>query len=282
MKLLLCLISALTLVACASKPRYQSYSTPTYSAPARTYSTPTYSYTNQNIYQRPAQRVISTTPARPITSPPIAVSNFERLSYEDLVRFEPNCEKRTEQVALLEEQLKRNRFYMVSGVEGNSYPDKISKSYYSLAKYRIWSLRFACQGTEVSREVIKADLQAVPNAAPQSTPRCYFEEITEAKIAVKQVGYRNSDLSNDQTSTRREICTNFPYVADKPFIRVGEHISFTPKEMSDGQAKSSLRRWRGNIYQLASKTEIHQNQAVRFTLVAVRSGINQWTVVDKF
>jgi len=27
---------------------------------------------------------------------------------------------------------------------------------------------------------------------------------------------------------------------------------------------------------------MHLNQAVRFTLVTVRSGVNQWTVVDKF
>jgi len=27
---------------------------------------------------------------------------------------------------------------------------------------------------------------------------------------------------------------------------------------------------------------MHQNQAVRFTLVVVRTSANQWTVVDKF
>ena len=50
-----------------------------------------------------------------------------RLSYEDLVRLEDNCEQRTEQIALLEEQLKRNRFYTVDGVEGNASPDKSVK-----------------------------------------------------------------------------------------------------------------------------------------------------------
>jgi hypothetical protein len=30
------------------------------------------------------------------------------------------------------------------------------------------------------------------------------------------------------------------------------------------------------------KTEMHQNQAVRFTLVVARTSANQWTVVDKF
>jgi hypothetical protein len=33
---------------------------------------------------------------------------------------------------------------------------------------------------------------------------------------------------------------------------------------------------------MISKTELIRNQAVRFTLVAVRSGTNQWVVVDKF
>jgi hypothetical protein len=271
MKTLLYLLCMFAIVACGTKPRYQPYGAPNYSAPA-------YSYTNQYTNQKPIQKTVQVAPVRPTNTQAPTVSNFERLSYEDLVRFESNCEIRAEQVALLEEQLKRNRFYMVSGVEGNSAPDKISKSYYSLAKYRIWSLRFACQGSEVGRDLIKADLQVTPNAAPQATPRCYFEEITEAKVGTHQVGY----LGADQRTSRREICTNFPYVADKPFIRIGEQIGFTSKEMSDSQARSSLRRWKGNIYQLISKTEIHQNQAVRFTLVAVRSGVNQWTVVDKF
>lgn len=209
---------------------------------------------------------------------PVAVSNFERLSYEDLVRFEPDCEQRTEQIALLEEQLKRNRFYTVDGVDGNSYPGKISKSYYSLAKYRIWSLRFACQGSEVPRNVIEQDVRAVPTSSPLATPRCYFEETTEAKTSVQPAHY----LASEQQSTRKEICTNFPYAQDRPFIRIGDQISLSSRDTKDGASYSALRKWKGSIYQMASKTEMHLNQAVRFTLVTVRSGVNQWTVIDKF
>ena len=284
MRLLFVLIVLLGLSACASKPRqYVAYSTPSYTQ----YSAPSYSpprlpigqasqtnQFNQNNTTRPLQR----TAVQTSNAQQRAVPTFVRLSYEDLVRFEVNCEQRTEQIALLEEQLKRNRFYTVDGVEGNASPDKISKSYYSLAKYRIWSVRFACQGSPVDASLIQADLRAVPNKPPEATPRCYFEEVTVAKAAISPVNL----VQNDQTTTRKEICTNFPYVADRPFIRVGDQISFTSKDLQASQTRSSLRRWRGNVYQLISKTELIRNQAVRFTLVAVRSGSNQWVVVDKF
>jgi hypothetical protein len=268
------------LSACASKPRqYVAYSTPSYTQ----YSAPSYSpprssiqtnQFNQNNTARPLQR----TAVQTSNAQQRAVPTFVRLSYEDLVRFEVNCEQRTEQVALLEEQLKRNRFYTVDGVEGNASPDKISKSYHSLAKYRIWSVRFACQGSPVDAGLIQADLRGGPNKPPEATPRCYFEEVTEARVGISPVQLVNAN----QTTTRKEICTNFPYVAERPFIRVGDQISFTSKDLQDSQTRSSLRRWRGNVYQMISKTELIRNQAVRFTLVAVRSGTNQWVVVDKF
>jgi hypothetical protein len=286
MKTLLLLGLVMLLGACSSAPRYgasYTYSNayvaptkPTYQAPsyqAKTYPASTYSAPVNNVYatQRPIQKVSS-------ASPPVTVSNFERLSYEDLVRFEPDCERRVEQIALLEEQLRSNRFYTVDGVEGNTYPGKISKSYYSLAKYRIWSLRFACQGSEVSRDLVKADFQASPNQPPIAMPRCYFEETVEAKTGYRQAQY----LSSDQQLTRKEICTNFPYAQDKPFIRVGDQMSLSARDIKDGASHLALRKWKGKIYQLVSKTEMHLNQAVRFTLVTVRSGVNQWTVVDKF
>jgi hypothetical protein len=280
MRLLFVLIVLLGLSACASKPRqYVAYSTPSYTQ----YSAPSYSplrpsiqtnQFNQNNTARPLQR----TAVQASNTQQRAAPTFVRLSYEDLVRFEVNCEHRTEQIALLEEQLKRNRFYTVDGVEGNASPDKISKSYYSLVKYRIWSVRFACQSSPVDASLIQADLRAVPNKPPEATPRCYFEEVTVAKAAISPVNL----VQNDQTTTRKEICTNFPYVADRPFIRVGDQISFTPKDLKASETRSSLRRWRGNVYQMISKTELIRNQAVRFTLVAVRSGTNQWVVVDKF
>jgi hypothetical protein len=278
---------AMFLVACSSTPRYTSnysYSAP-YLAPVQsTYTAQTYkapvrnanssANTNTNNQQKLSQGVV---PASALSSPVVAPT-FERLSYEDLVRFEPDCEKRVEQVALLEDQLRRSRFYTVDGVEGNAYPGKISKSYYSLAKYRIWSLRFTCQGSEVSPNIIKADFQTTPNLPPTASPRCYFEETVEAKIGMQQTNY----LASDHKSTRKEICTNFPYVDEKPFIRVGDQMSLSPRQLVSGVSNSALRKWKGNVYQLVSKTEMHLNQAVRFTLVTVRSGVNQWTVVDKF
>jgi len=294
MRLLVAAGFAMLLVACSSTPRYSnhysnyssSYSAPTkptYSA--QTYPAPvknTYAYksvnsnaNNKTYQQQPSIQRIATTSA---LSSPVATPTFERLSYEDLVRFEPDCENRVEQVALLEEQLRRSRFYTVDGVEGNTYPGKISKSYYSLAKYRIWSLRFACQGSEVSPDLIKAELQSTPNVPPIALPRCYFEETVEAKTGLHQANY----LASDHKSTRKEICTNFPYADEKSVIRVGDQMSLSQRQLMNGVSSSALRKWKGNVYQLVSKTEIHLNQAVRFTLVTVRSGVNQWTVVDKF
>jgi hypothetical protein len=294
MRLLVAAGFAMLLVACSSTPRYSNYYSnysSSYSAPtkptysAQTYPAPvknTYAYksvisnANNNTYQQqPSIQRIATTSA---LSSPVATPTFERLSYEDLVRFEPDCENRVEQVALLEDQLRRSRFYTVAGVEGNTYPGKISKSYYSLAKYRIWSLRFACQGSEVSPDLIKAELQSTPNVPPIALPRCYFEETVEAKTGLHQANY----LASDHKSTRKEICTNFPYADEKSVIRVGDQMSLSQRQLMNGVSSSALRKWKGNVYQLVSKTEIHLNQAVRFTLVTVRSGVNQWTVVDKF
>lgn len=276
---------SLLLAACSSSPRYNNYSS-AYVAPVKpvyqpqTYQAPKNTYTNSYNKQKNIQKMAAALGASPpiATKPTAAVSQFERLSYEDLVRFEPSCDHRVEQIALLEEQLRRSRFYTVNGVEGNTYPGKISKSYYSLAKYRIWSLRFACQGSEVSRDLIKADFQISPNQPPTSTPRCYFEETVEAKTGLVQTNY----LASDHKSSFKEICTNFPYVEDRPFIRVGDQMSLSPRDIRDGTTYSALRKWKGNIYQMVAKTEMHFNQAVRFTLVTVRSGTNQWTVVDKF
>ena len=267
------------LVACSSSPHYSSNSyTQTYKPQASsTYAKPVAqsNYNSGNYVKTSAQ---ATVPATTFIKTSVTVSNFERLSYEDLVRFEPDCEKRVEQIAVLEEQLRSNRFYTVDGVEGNSYPGKISKSYYSLAKYRIWSLRFACQGSEVARNVIEQDIRAIPASSPLATPRCYFEETTEAKTGIQSAHY----LASEHQSTRKEICTNFPYAQDKPCIRVGDQISLSARDAKDGASYSALRKWKGNLYQMVSKTEMHLNQAVRFTLVTVRSGVNQWTVVDKF
>jgi len=286
MKRIGAIVLVLLLVACSSSPRNSGYSNYNYSnynnSSYNNSYTPAYKPPVSNTYAKPAPQT-NYQPGNYVktsaqTTAPVTVSNFERLSYEDLVRFEPDCENRVEQIALLEEQLRSNRFYTVDGIEGNSYPAKISKSYYSLAKYRIWSLRFACQGSEVARNVIAEDLRAVPTSSPLATPRCYFEETVEAKTSLQQAHY----LASDHQSTRKEICTNFPYATERPIIRVGDQISLSSRDAKDGASHLALRKWKGNIYQMVSKTELHLNQAVRFTLVTVRSGVNQWTVVDKF
>jgi hypothetical protein len=286
MKRIGAIVLILLLVACSSSPRNSGYSNYNYSnynnSSYNNSYTPAYKPPVSNTYAKPAPQT-NYQPGNYVktsaqTTAPVTVSNFERLSYEDLVRFEPDCENRVEQIALLEEQLRSNRFYTVDGIEGNSYPAKISKSYYSLAKYRIWSLRFACQGTEVARNVLAEDLRAVPTSSPLASPRCYFEETVEAKTSLQQAHY----LASNHQSTRKEICTNFPYATERPIIRVGDQISLSSRDAKDGASHLALRKWKGNIYQMVSKTELHLNQAVRFTLVTVRSGVNQWTVVDKF
>ena len=281
MKRIGAIVLVLLLVACSSSPRNSGYSNYNYSNYNNSY-TPAYKPPVSNTYAKPAPQT-NYQPGNYVktsaqTTAPVTVSNFERLSYEDLVRFEPDCENRVEQIALLEEQLRSNRFYTVDGIEGNSYPAKISKSYYSLAKYRIWSLRFACQGSEVARNVLAEDLRAVPTSSPLASPRCYFEETVEAKTSLQQAHY----LASNHQSTRKEICTNFPYATERPIIRVGDQISLSSRDAKDGASHLALRKWKGNIYQMVSKTELHLNQAVRFTLVTVRSGVNQWTVIDKF
>ena len=281
MKRIGAIVLILLLVACSSSPRNSGYSNYNNSSYNNSY-TPAYKPPVSNTYAKPAPQT-NYQPSNYIktsaqTTAPVTVSNFARLSYEDLVRFEPDCENRVEQIALLEEQLRSNRFYTVDGIEGNSYPAKISKSYYSLAKYRIWSLRFACQGSEVARNVLAEDLRTVPTSSPLASPRCYFEETVEAKTSLQQAHY----LASNHQSTRKEICTNFPYATERPIIRVGDQISLSSRDAKDGASHLALRKWKGNIYQMVSKTELHLNQAVRFTLVTVRSGVNQWTVVDKF
>ena len=270
MKEFILLATVLFLVGCASKPRPVAYSYSTYTAPSTPYYVP---YTPPP----PAQ-----TRSRPVATQYVAPPKprvLPRLSYEDLIRFESDCNLRGEQLALLEEQLKRTTFHTVGGVEGNTTPNKISKSYYSLVKYRIWTLRLGCQGSEVNADVVSEDRKriAIPNQAPQET-RCYFEERVETKANSRSVQYLNAE----HTTVRRELCTNHPYITDRPFIRMGDQLNFAWGDVKTEPTLVGVRRWRGNLYQMIPKTEMHQNQAVRFTLVVARTSANQWTVVDKF
>ncbi len=77
-------------------------------------------------------------------------------------------------------------------------------------------------------------------------------------------------------------CTNHPYITDRPFIRVGDQLQLGGKGLTGDNFLGGLRKWKGSTYQMISKTEIHQNQAVRFTYVTVRLNAHQWAVVDKF
>jgi hypothetical protein len=249
---LLLILASLLLVACSSKPRQYSYTVPSYTPPRPVVT----SY----IAPRPVP-----IPARPL------------LSYEELLRFQIDCSRANEQSALLEEQLRRRTFYTVAGVEGNTTPTQINKSYYALAKYRMWTVRFYCQGSEANPQMIRNDLKAFLNQAPTET-RCYFKETTELKANNRQANLLNAD----QTFIRKETCTNHPYITDRPFIRVGDQLQLGGKGLTGDNFLGGLRKWKGNTYQMISKTEIHQNQAVRFTYVTVRLNAHQWAVVDKF
>lgn len=235
-------------------------------------------FPSANFQTKPVQRNISSPPVSPFPQRVTQdAGNWERLTYEDLMRFELDCSIRSEQIASLESQLKRSNFYRIGAVEGNASPYKISKSYYALAKYRIWTLRLACPGSEVEPSVVKEVLQAFPTTPPSST-RCYFEEIFDTKTGIASANH----INGQQNYNRREICTNYPLIPDKSIITVGDQINFTSKDIAGKTGVLGLRKWRGNIYQVSSRTEIHQNHAVRFTLVLARTSGNQWVVVDKF
>ena len=65
------------------------------------------------------------------------------MSLEELAAIKPNCSDHA-QVKLIEDELARRKFYTVDGVVGNSDPNKISKQFYTYARYKIWSIRTAC------------------------------------------------------------------------------------------------------------------------------------------
>ena len=121
----LALTMTILLASCAAKHPYQPAYSPTY------VPTPYVAYRSTNLRAE---------------NPPI--------SYEDLLRFEYDCGNRLEQINFLEDQLRKKTFYRVDGVEGNDFPDRISKKYFALARYRIWSLRLSCRGSKVDLSLI--------------------------------------------------------------------------------------------------------------------------------
>lgn len=247
------------LVACSAKPRQYVYSSPS-------------THSNYPSYSQPVRPVVTQYLIAPRPASPRPL-----LSYEELARLQIDCSHAQEQQALLEDQIKRRTFYTVSGVEGNSTHDQINKTYFALVKYRLWTSRFYCQGSEVDQQAVRNDLKAFLNQAPSET-RCYFKEITELRATHRQA----TTLNADQTLIRKETCTNYPYIADRPFIRVGDQLQLGIRGLTIDNYLGGLRKWKGNTYQMISKTEIHLNQAVRFTYVVVRLNAHQWAVVDKF
>jgi len=82
-------------------------------------------------------------------------------------------------------------------------------------------------------------------------------------------------------SKRKEFCTNYPLIADKKFVNIGDMVD--PERQLDKAVpyNPKLRKWNGNIFQMVSKTELHQRDVVKFTLVLMWNG-SGWVVADKF
>ena len=214
-------------------------------------------------------------PSRSVSNAASAGKNS--LSYEALMRFDYDCDHRSEQLELLEDQVRQRTFYTVDGVDGNEYPDRISKRYFALIRYRIWSLRLGCRGSSVTKNTQVKLKDASQTKPPEAVPRCYFEESTEATTLVGQ----SQSTSESTVSRRKEVCTNYPLIADTKEIHVGDSVN-PDKQLDKNIAYvPNLRKWNGNIFQMVSKTEMHRNAIVKFTVVFMWSGTG-WVVVDKF
>lgn len=276
MRALILMITTSLLSACGSS----SYRPVSSNTSSNTYSG---SY-SQGYSQGYAQgtKTVASAPAR----------NSSLLSFDQLVRFEYNCSRRNEQIEFLQDQLRKKTFYRVDGVDGNEYADRISKRYFALARFRIWSLRLGCQGSHVEKATEIQLKTGGPSRPPESTPRCYFEEsvVAHTKLGVGNKAAHGKD-SNDSVekdgasenvvTKRREFCTNYPLLADRRFIGVGDTVDPQRELEKNIPYIPNLRKWNGNIFQLVSKTEMHLNEVVKFTVVLMWSG-RAWVVVDKF
>ena len=65
------------------------------------------------------------------------------MTLEELASIKPDCGN-PQQVKLIEQELARRKFYTIDGVAGNEDSTRISKQFYTYAKYKIWSIRTAC------------------------------------------------------------------------------------------------------------------------------------------
>lgn len=256
-KPILMMLTTLILNACGSKPYQQSYG-----------YTPSNTYTQ--VYKQAPAKVIPV--AQYGQAQPTPMMNFE-----DLIRFEYDCSKKMEQIEFLQDQLRKKTFYRVDGVEGNEFPDRINKRYYALARYRIWNLRLGCKGSNVET-MTQVTLRAkAPSRPPESVPRCYFEESFVAKT-----DFSKSEGGGEAVvSKRKEYCTNYPLLADKKIVSIGDVVDPQRQLEKNIAYIPNLRKWSGGIFQMVSKTELHQREVVKFTVVLLWNGAD-WVVVDKF
>jgi len=250
------MLTPLLLSACGSRQPQQTYSyTPSYSAPA------------YKPAPAKAMQTVQYTPARATPT----------MSFEELIRFEYDCSRKIEQIDFLQEQLRKKTFYRVDGVEGSEYPDRINKRYYALTRYRIWNLRLGCKGSNVEKITEVAMRVRTPSRPPETTPRCYFEESIVARTDLNKA----EGAAEEVVSKRKEFCTNYPLIADKRVVSIGDMVD--PERQLDKNVPyiPNLRKWNGSIFQMVSKTELHQRDAVKFTVVLMWNG-SGWVVADKF
>ena len=200
MKILALIFMTILLTACGSSPNRQT-----------TYPT---SY-NYSPYVAPKPAVSSV--ANPAGKPQ---PNLPTLSFDDLVRFEYDCSRRMAQLDLLQEQIRKKTFYRVDGVDGNEFPDRINKRYYALVRYRMWSLRLGCSGSSVEKNTEIKLKAGSPTRPPESMPRCYFEEIVVAKSEINLAEGGGESV----VSKRKEFCTNYPLIADRRIVNVGDQV----------------------------------------------------------
>ena len=248
-------------VSCARAP---SNTVPTYA--------PVYKKSSESWYSSIPQRQ-----STPSVNGTRSATNRVRLDFAQLLSFPYDCSHRNDQFELLEDQIRQRTFYKVDGVDGSEYPDRISKRYFALVKYRIWSLRLGCQGSSVGAGAQAKLKDAVPSRPPESVPRCYFEESTVAKTSQDPA----TNPGESMISRRKEVCTNYPLIASTKEIHRGDIVD--PERQLDKNISyiPNLRKWNGGIFQMASKTEIHRDAVVKFTVVLMWNG-SGWVVVDKF
>lgn len=215
-----------------------------------------------------------------------ASSPYPSLSYQELMHLQLDCSQREKQMGLLEAQLQSKQFYRVNGIDGNLSRDHVDKRFYSLAKFRIWALRLGCQGGEVSHSSTLGMQNLIPKEAPLEVPRCYFEDVTQTNFSLS--GKSQNELM--QQLSRREICTNYPLNGGDDltphdgngYVHIGDRLKIKKLSATGDGGISPIRRWRGNLYQMQFRTEIHSNQVMRFTVITAHEVANQWVVIDKF